>query len=126
MPQNIIEERFRKMSTHTENGNSWTPLKQSTMKNKVRKGYNPTLILVGTGFMKRKAVDSVANSFHLSGIRQWDVNSIGCSYAKYNEEGTSRIPKRSFMQMPNRAELRPMIRTAVLFIKNKILSIFNK
>jgi phage gpG-like protein len=67
---------------------AWAPLKESTAKQKARKGYSPTP-LIRTGHLRQ--------SFRPF----WNKEQAGIGsevpYAQYHESGTSRLPQRAML-----------------------------
>ena len=86
---------------------SWPPLKAATIAARARKGYWPGKMLQVTGQMKQRFIPSSTN-------RQARVGN-SAPYAKYHDEGTSRIPARRMLPRPQIAleMVRPIYGAAV-------------
>lgn len=85
----------------------WPPLKAATIAARARKGYWPGKMLQVTGQMKQRFIPSSTN-------RQARVGN-SAPYAKYHDEGTSRIPARRMLPRPQIAleMVRPIYGAAV-------------
>lgn len=69
----------------------WKELKDSTIRDRKRKGYQPGPILVRSGKMKK--------SIRPNNVRKYsaEVGSFDVDYAHYHQKGNKRLPARKFI-----------------------------
>lgn len=76
----------------------WKPLKQSTIKDKNRKGFGSRKMLVRTGRLE--------NSFDTRNVKaeSAEVGSYGVDYAEYHNDGTRNMPQRKIVGITDKAK----------------------
>lgn len=101
----MIAERFD--SQGSSQGNPWAPLKVDTIRDRARKGFGPSPILVRTGSLLDKALSSTKKAL-AEGI---EVKMRGdTTVADALNDGTFTIPARPFFGAPTAAEIEPLVR----------------
>jgi phage virion morphogenesis protein len=97
--ENVVEET--NMQFDQQGGRflpKWADIKESTKKQRVRKGFGTRPILVNTGDLKK--------SFR---VKQADSKSVivgtDIDYATYHQTGTSKMPKREMMKLTDKMKL---------------------
>ena len=95
--EDIVQARFDNERGYADGGLAWASRKDSG---------DGHPILQDTGRLLQAALRAVRNTYNILKVR-WQIARVNVPYGLYHQQGTSKMPRRPFLNDPTKSELNP-------------------